>query len=93
MKTMSLEEVDDVVQELTAFYEWSVACCGFPLGLQDLQMLASCLMGQREELIPLELVDRLVMAAMSASNFRQLGGTEVCTEQGGQGRASHDFQH
>lgn len=76
---MPSDVFDDVVQEMTAFYEWSVACCGYPLGLEDLQALASCLLAQREVSSPSELVDRLVVAAMRASDFRCLIGSVTRT--------------
>ena len=72
MNTMSSDVFDDVVQEMTAFYEWSIACCGYPLGLEDLQMLASCLLAQREVSSPSELVDRLVATAVCSSDFMRL---------------------
>lgn len=72
MNTMPSDVFEDVVQEMTAYYEWSIACCGHPLGLEDLQMLASCLLAQREVSAPSELLDRLVVAAVCSSDFMRL---------------------
>lgn len=72
MNMMPSDVFEDVVQEMTAYYEWSIACCGYPLGLEDLQMLASCLLAQREVSSPSELVDRLVVAAVTCSDFMGL---------------------